>query len=268
MSVEGAYWPQMPARQRWSGRRRRLFVLSLAVVVIAAVTMSVSFLATTGTVTVSIGTPNSTNFLYPVSSGGISNWSTTGTVAPTGAGTNITGLYFGSNGTTGKLPSWSVGTNQPGGVGTAGDLAVIDATIVPSGLSVIVNVYITNLAALQQAYTSFAFPINVYRCAAGGTAGTACGAGTQTTTTASANNWVQYSAAASATQAALLTNTQGFLSFALPSGYYYDLTMDSSAGGTSAGSGNANGGSFYCFNAAPPAGGSLNPTFYFTTQVT
>lgn len=125
---------------------------------------------------------------------------------------------------------------------TGGDLALINAPIAPNG--VVVSVYITNLAALQQDYSSFAFPINVY----------------SSTCTSTCGSWTADTAVtgASVGSPTYLTSTTGFLTFNLPNSSltpntYYDIAMDK-------------GGSYYCTSVSTAGTASITPTFYFTAE--
>ena len=225
-------FPLNPAvlQRRGGARRKRFLAVSVAGLAVLAAALGVSFLGSTGTTTVGVTAANS-NFIFPVFNN-----------APMPAGTNfVSSLKYTTSGIsassasstlgTAVLPSWSPVLNTAGSVTTAGDLAVVDATTASNGI--IVNVYVTNLAGLQQDYSSYALPFNVY----------------QSPCTAGSCTWTQ----ASGISLTYLTNSEGFLSFSLPKGNYYDITMDT-------------GGSFFTSGTSTTAPASLSPSYYFTAQ--
>jgi len=220
-------FPLNPAilQRRGSARRKRFLVASMAGLAVLAAVLGVSFLGATGSTTVGVNAASS-NFVYPVAL----------TNAVPAAVTSLANGSVAAAGaiTTAALPSWSPIVNSAGSVSGKGDLALIDASIASNG--VVVNMYVTNLAGLQQDYSSYAFPINIYYSDNGST-------------------WTQASGVVSSPPT-YLTNTAGFLSFNLPApgatgGHkYYDLAMDA-------------GGSYY---TTATTSGDLSPSFYFTAQ--
>jgi len=144
---------------------------------------------------------------------------------------------------------------------------------------VILTTFVTNLAALQQDYSSFALPVNVYYLAQGTTVGTtstmalapvtsstvaaACLTASPVTCSWQPANGTAYHAAASGStpaenydvlsSATYLTSNAGTISVTLPAGAYYDVTMDT-------------GGSFYCTATTSNSTAALAPSFYFTAQ--
>jgi len=223
-----------PARLKRRGdtRRKRFMVVSVAGLAVLAAALGVSFLGTTGSTAVSVTAANS-NFIFPVSNGASlpsgTNFVNALKYTPASA---ITSSSSASTINTATLPSWAPVLNTAGSVTTAGDLAVVDATTASTG--VIVNVYVTNLAGLQMDYSSYALPFNVYS--------SSCTAG-------SCGTWAQ----ASGISLTYLTNSEGFLSFSLPAGKYYDITMDT-------------GGSFFTSGTSTTSPASLSPSYYFTAQ--
>jgi len=226
-----------------SGRRRKRFLaLSVAALAVLAVAMGVSFLGNTGATEVKVEAGKS-NFVFPVA---------TGNTLPLAVGAleNTTAAAIEKEAfensahekenkiKTAALPSWSPTESTAGEVAGAGDLALVNAT----EASLIVNVYVTNLAAMQIDYSSFAFPIKVYEATCAAKATEYCGE--------TGHAW-KVNEELSKTY---LTNTEGNLSFSLKSGAgkYYDITM-----GT--------GGSFYVFSTVAA---DLSPSFYFTAQAT
>ncbi|MHB1087995.1 MAG: hypothetical protein ACYC19_04425 [Acidimicrobiales bacterium] len=234
--------------QRSSTRRRGLIAAAASISLVAA-SMGTAFLATTGTTTANVvASTASSNFLYPVGS------STSFPAAPSS-------LEYLSTATNAKLPSWSPNANSAGSVTTAGDLALVDATSAANG--VILTTFVTNLAALQQDYSSFALPVNVYYLAQG----LAAGGAPVTSTTVSASgclttpatcSWQPANATAHSgfnvlSSATYLTSNAGAISVTLPAGAYYDIAMDA-------------GGSFYCTATTSSGTAALAPAFYFTAQ--
>ncbi|HVH50946.1 MAG TPA: hypothetical protein VM690_02285, partial [Gaiellaceae bacterium] len=137
--------------------------------------------------------------------------------------------------TTATLPGWTPVAGSAGSVTTAGDLGLIDATTVAN--AIILNLYITNLSALQQDYSSYSMPVNVYS--------STCSSNTCT--------WAQDSAVI-ASPPTYLTNSAGVITLRLPTGKYYDVTMDT-------------GGALYCISTTA-SGGALSPSFYFVATAT
>ncbi len=213
-------------------RQRRFLFVGVTALAVLGAALGVSFAGDTGGTTVAVNS-SSTNFVFPVGAGlaspapiaALKYTGTSGIVSPNFSGTAANVI----------VPKWAPVAGSAGGVTTAGDIVVFDATTatLADHTSLRVTVFVTNLDKLQQAYSSFAFPVNVYRCAS-----------TCTTTGA----WTQASAVI-ASPPTYLTNTDGFVSFTLPGGYYYDLAFDT-------------GGSFYTVSTATAA--NLNPSFYFT----
>lgn len=157
----------------------------------------------------------------------------------------------GSDGTvTLQSPGWSPQAQSAGSVTTPGDIALVDATGAAKGLHV--SVFVTNLSALQQDYSSFVLPVDVYYLASS--------ASTQAApylTTSSCNpgscSWQLANGAGSSpavsSSVTYLTSDEGMVSFTLPRGFY-DITLEA-------------GGSYYCTNTTA---GSLSPTFFVTSK--
>jgi len=220
--------------------RRRFLALSVPALAIVLAVTGISYLASTGAVTTTVR-PSSTNFIYPVVTAGRVPSALAGGLKYTPS-TDIAST------STHKLtavvnPSWSPTTNSAGSVTTAGDLAVVDASIAKHG--VVVSMYITNLASLQAHYSSFDLPVTVYEkpCTTMATTGLSC--------TAVTGTWVAVTTAKEV-KTSYVTSTVGFMTFNLAAGYLYDITI-----GT--------GGSFYC-TTAPANGTGLAPNYYFTAQ--
>lgn len=220
---------------RSSSARRRALTVSVASIFLAGASMTTSFLGATGTTSASV-TQGSSNFVYPVATNAqlpssVTSLEYTSAIAATSPATSPATSTI----STAVLPSITPSANSAGGVVSGGDLALINAPIAANG--VVVSIYITNLAALQADYSSFAFPINVYSA----------------TCTTGCTTWTP-DTAVTGTTAVYLTSTTGFLTFTLPSSsnVYYDITMDQ-------------GGSYYCTSVANPST-SLTPSFYFTAE--
>lgn len=207
-------------------RRKRFLVASVAALAVLAVAMGISFLGNTGTAGVEVKASNS-EFIFPVSKSGFGTHATLSEESKT-----VETLKWSSTTSSGTLPSWSPTLNTAGEVGTSGDLALVDAT----GTPLIVNVFVTNLVGLQGDYSSFTFPMHVYQNETG------------TCTETKACKWEENEGLSET----YLTNTEGNLSFSLPSGHFYDITIDK-------------GGSFYTISTTA---GQLSPSFYFTAQAT
>lgn len=225
-----------PAR----ARRKRFLIVSAAGLAVLAAALGITFAGNTGTTTVSVGS-SSTDFVFPVANGNPLPSASSAAIAAlkytpaTGINTTPNPDVFSAA----VLPSWSPVAGAAGSVTTAGDLAVIDARTATLGdhTALRVNMFVTNLDKLQPAYSSFAFPVNVYRCS---------------TNTCAAADWQQASTVI-ASPPIFLTNTDGFLSFSLPAGFFYDITFDT-------------GGSFYTISTSIPS--NLNPQFFFNAQPT
>jgi hypothetical protein len=205
-------------------RKRRFLLITIPGLAVVAVAMGVSFLGNTGTTSASVSSA-SANFVFPVANtnslpAGVDKLKYTTSVTSHTIGTAVT-------------PSWAPVAQSAGSVTTAGDLALIDGTIASNGVTV--SLYVTNLAGLQQDYSSMALPVNVYE--------SPCTAGSCT--------WTQSSVVAN--PPTYLTATSGFLTFNLPAGKYYDITIDA-------------GGSLYCTSTSTANGATLSPSYYFTAQ--
>ena len=210
--------------------QRHFLLIGISALFFLGSMLVVSFAGDTGTSSVAVS-GGSTNFVYPVSNGA-SLPSAVNALKYTPS-TNINQTTHAI--TTAVLPSWIPSANTAGSVTTAGDLALFDATGSNVQSALLVNMYVTNLAALQLDYSSYAFPVNVYE--------SPCTAGSCT--------WTQSSGVV-ATAPTYLLNAAGVLSFRLPAGKYYVISFDS-------------GGSYYC-TSTTASGGSLSPTFYFSAQ--
>lgn len=207
-------------------RRKRFLAISVAALAVLAVAMGVSFLGNTGTAGVEVKASNS-EFVFPISKSGFGTHATLKEESKT-----VATLKWGSTTEAGTLPGWSPTLNTAGEVATSGDLALVDAT----GTPLILNVYVTNLVGLQGDYSSFAFPVHVYQNE------------TATCTSTKACKWEENKGLSET----FLTNAEGNLSFSLPSGHIYDVTLDK-------------GGSLYTISTTA---GELSPSFYFTAQAT
>lgn len=129
------------------------------------------------------------------------------------------------------LPGWSPSVGVAGEVTRPGDLAVVDAT--SSSRPLRLNLFITNLAALAQNYSSFMLRVEVFSS----TCDTSC----------------SWSPVALGGGALYVTSATGSVSVNLPPGAYYDVTL-------------AAGGSYLCLSTAINASSALAPTFYCTTS--
>lgn len=210
-------------------RQRRLLLVAIPGLAVLAVAMGVSYLGNTGTSSASVSAASS-NFIFPVANGN-SVPSAVDSLKYTGSGNiNQTSHTI----TTAVAPSWSPVAQSAGSVTTAGDLALIDGTIASNGVTV--TVYVTNLAGLQQDYSSLALPVNIY----------------QSPCTSNACTWTQASSVI-VSPPTYLTGTTGFLTFNLPAGKYYDIAIDT-------------GGSLYCTSTSTSGTATLSPAYYFTAQ--
>ena len=224
--------------------RRRVLTLSVASLMLMGASLTTSTLGDTGTTTAAVA-PAQSDFIFQVANG---------VTLPTGvtslANTPSTDFYTANPSATppttpyeiqnAVVPSWSPTAQSAGSVTVAGDLALVNGAIAANGI--VVSMYVTNLANLQQDYSSFALPVDVWQA----TCATSCPVGA----------WTQYTNP-SLILPVYLTSTSGFLTFNLPAGtnLYYDITIDK-------------GGSFYCTSTATSGTNSpsLSPTFYFTAE--
>ncbi len=229
--------------------RRRVLISGIAALAVLGPFLGVSFLANSGTTSATV-TANA-------SSGSMVN-----TTCPTGAYgvyTSVVAKVASACSSTSLVtPTWSPSAGSAGSVTSGGDIAMVDA----SGQSapVVLNVYITDLQGLNEDYSSFALPIDVYQCnAAGGacsTVGTASG------------DWIPITTwdSASFTAVPFLTSSSGFFSINLTAGDWYDVAIDgtnfpSAVTGPSAGM-------YYCISTGTAAPATLSPTFFVTASET
>lgn len=215
------------ARARSQKRRKRFLAVAIAGLAILGASLGVSFLGSTGTITTSVSAASS-SFVFPVADGN-SVPSAVDKLEYTPAANISSGTI-----NTAVVPSWSPTAQSAGSVTTAGDLALIDGTIAANGVTV--SLYVTNLAGLQQDYSSLALPVNVY----------------QSPCTSGSCTWTQASGVV-ASPPTYLTATSGFLTFNLPAGKYYDIAMDT-------------GGSYYTTSTSTSGTATLSPDYYFTAQ--
>lgn len=215
------------ARARGQRRRKRFLAIAVAGLAILGASLGVSFLGNSGTITSSV-TASSSNFVFPIGNG-----SSLPNAVDKLKYTPATDISSGTI-TSAVQPSWSPTAQSAGSVTTAGDLALIDTTIATNGVTV--TLYVTNLAGLQQDYSSMALPVNIY----------------QSLCTSGSCTWTQ-AAGVVANPPTYLTATSGFLSFNLPAGKYYDIAMDT-------------GGSYYATSTSTAGTATLSPDYYFTAQ--
>ncbi len=211
-------------------RRRRFVAVSVAGLGLLAAALGVSYAGDSGDSSLVVSAAQA-NYVYPVASG---NTAPATVTALKYTDTNgIGGGTFSATVANVKTPTWAPVAGSAGSVTSGGDVAVFDArsATLADHTKLRVSVYVTNLNGLQQAYSSFALPVNVYQCAS---------------TCTSTGAWSQASSVVAS--ATYLTNSDGFLSFTLPAGYFYDLTIDT-------------GGSVYTISTANAS--NLNPSFYF-----
>lgn len=219
--------------QLWSGRvrRKRFLALGVAGLAVLGVSLGVSFAGDTGTTTLSVS-GGSSSFVFPVANDNTVPAAVTSLKYTPASGIDEAHVF-----TAAVTPSWQPVAGSAGSVTTAGDLALIDATTVAN--AVVLNMYVTNLAALQQDYSSYALPINVY----------------SSTCSSSPCSWAADTSVIPAANAPLyLTNSAGVVTLKLPTGKYYSIAMDT-------------GGAFYTISTTA-SGGALSPSFYFVATAT
>lgn len=204
-------------------------MVSVAGLAVLAASLGVSFLGDTGTTSLAVSGGNS-NFVFPVATNNTLPTPVTSLKYTQAAAVNASHVI-----TAAVTPSWAPIAGSAGSVTTAGDLGLIDATTVAN--AIILNLYVTNLAALQQDYSSYSLPINVY----------------SSTCPSNVCTWAQDSTVL-VSAPTYLTNSAGVVTLKLPTGKYYDVTMDT-------------GGSFYTISTTA-TGGALSPNFYFVATAT
>lgn len=221
-------------------RRRRFLLVSIPALAVLALALGVSFADDAGTSTLNVSS-SSNNFVYPVISGTTSIPAAVTALKYTPAA-GISGPVPGPAGVfTSSVvrPAWTPTSGSAGEVTTAGDIVLVDATAGTLGTAtaLTLTIFITNLAGLQQAYSSFAFPIRIWKCAA------TCNAG---------GAWSEVvDDVVISPRPTYLANTDGFIQFRLPVGFYYDVVFDL-------------GGSFYTISTTNAT--NLSPQFFFTAQ--
>ncbi len=242
---------RLPIRQSSAKVRKRVLVAGIAALSVMGPFLGVSFLANSGTTSATVTASSSSGSMVD-------------TTCPSGAYGVYTSIIGASSATacaasaTLTPPKWSPSAGAAGSVTSGGDLALVDA----SGQSapVVLNVYVTNLQGLNEDYSSFALPIDVYQCSSTGgacsTVGTASGDWQPITTWDSANF----------TSVPFLTSSSGFFSVSLPAGDWYDISIDganvsSSVTGSSAGM-------YYCISTSTTAPATLAPSFFVTASET
>lgn len=219
-------------------RRRRFLLVSIPALAVLAAALGVSFADDAGTSTLNVSS-SSNDFVFPVQAGtakipaAVTALKYTGTA---GIDTVASPRVF----TTSVIrPAWTPATGSAGEVTTAGDVVLVDATAGTLGTAtaLTLTIFVTNLTGLQQAYSSFAYPIRIWKCAA---------------TCNSNAAWSEVVDDAVITpRPVYLANTDGFMQFRLPVGFYYDVVFDL-------------GGSFYTISTTITA--NLSPQFFFTAQ--
>lgn len=239
---------RLPIKQSSPKVRRRVLISGIAALAVLGPFLGVSFLANSGTISATVKASGSSgSMVYSSCPAGVS-----------GVYTSPTTVCSSSSSTSLVTPSWSPSAGSAGSVTSGGDIAMVDA----SGQSapVVLNVYITDLQGLNEDYSSFALPIDVYQCSATGgacsTVGTASG------------DWIPVTTwdSASFTAVPFLTSSSGFFSISLPAGDWYDVAIDgtnvsSSVTGSSTGM-------YYCISTGTTAPATLSPSFFVTASET
>ena len=249
---------RLPIRQSSAKVRKRVLVAGIAALAVMGPFLGVSFLANSGTTSATVTASSSSGSMVD-------------TTCPSGAYGVYTSIIGASSATacassaTLTPPKWSPSAGAAGSVTSGGDLALVDT----SGQSapVVLNVYVTNLQGLNEDYSSFALPIDVYQCDTAGGACTTVGT-TMGTSTTSSVDWVPITTwdSANFTSVPFLTSSSGFFSVSLPAGDWYDISIDganvsSSVTGSSAGM-------YYCISTSTTAPATLAPSFFVTASET
>lgn len=258
--------------RRFRSRRRRFLLVSTAALAAVGIAMGVSFTANTGTASISVTPGTSSTLVYPVASSA-SLPSTAGDVITWGGGSATAALKFGTKAANQAvdsaaaslfLPAWSPVAGAAGTVPTAsgtpgtnylgpGDLFVIDGRTASAGGAnyITINIYITNLSNMQAAYSSFAWPIDLY--VQHGTTITTANWNVVDSTHPSAGQTTSGQTVNFTANSFFLTNTGGYLSYYLPTGadLFYEIAMDA-------------GGSYFTVNTGTPS--NLGPSFFVTAQ--
>ena len=228
--------------------RKRALIISVASLFLMGASLTTSALGSTGTTSASVSAA-ATNFIYPIANNlalpaGVSSLAYT---LPAGMSTDATSHISTITSNGAALPSWAPTYQSAGSVTHAGDLALVNGAIAANGI--VVSMYVTNLASLQQDYSSFAFPVDVWV----NTCVTSCPVNTGGVVSAT-TGWTQDTAVVPSLPT-YLTSTTGFITFNLPAGLntYYDIAIDT-------------GGSYYCTSLLTTGTASLTPTFYFTAE--
>lgn len=228
---------QLPNRQSSGKVRRRVLVAGIAALAVVGPFLGVSFLANSGTV--------STSVTGSTSSGSLVDTSCTGTSVPTLAYTTNCSAASAAFTT----PSWSPSAGSAGSVTSGGDIGLINTTGQTS--PVVVDVYVTDLQGLNEDYSSFALPINVYQCTTSTSGSPSCSGTSGGTPWTSITSWdsTNYSSVP------YLTSSSGFFSITLQPGDWYDVAIDS-------------GGMYYCISTSTTSPATLSPTFFVTASAT
>ncbi|MDE3222257.1 MAG: hypothetical protein KGL79_02360 [Acidobacteriota bacterium] len=219
-----------------SSVRGRVLAVGAAAMSIVLATLTPSFLGNTASTNASVTPSSASSAVYPVAASG-SVPSALSTLEYT------TGISSSTLPSSPTLPSWTPAANSAGSVTTAGDVTVIDATGANNGVEA--NLYVTNMASLQNDYSSWVLPVDVYQCTPT-TTYTTC-SNTVSTPTGSLEPWTKYTAASGN----FVTSTTGNLNFNFPKGSYYDIVVPT-------------GGSYYCISTSNTS--DLAPSFYVTAQ--
>lgn len=257
--------------RRFRSRRRRFMLVGTAALAAVGIAMGISFTADTGTATVAVSPGSTSSLVYPVTANASLP---AGPTWGSGTATPAASLKFGTKGMVSSgnkvsnttadvfLPSWTPVAGTAGAIPAAsgtpgtnyvgpGDLFVIDGRTASAGgaAHITVTVYATNLSAMQSAYSSFAWPVDLYYADGSSTIVPASWA------VVSPTNPTVVPAIGFTASNFFLTNTGGFISYYLPTGanYFYEVALDT-------------GGSFYTVNTGTPA--NLGPQFFVTAQAT
>lgn len=194
-----------------------------------------TFTAETGTTSTSIS-PGAGNFadVYAATSGGAIPASFSG-----GEASDITWSRgaTGAGNSAAQIASWTPVVGNVNGVTTAGDIALIDGTGIPTTSNIFITVTLVNAAALSGNYSYLNIPIVVYKWTDGST-----------------NTWGAASAADSGptitTQYLSLSN--GYLTYVVDGDAAYEIAIGA-------------GGSMYTISTLSDATHTLSPQFLVTT---
>lgn len=236
--------------RRRSPRRKHFLIGSGVALAALTATLTVGFLATSGSVKFTPTlTSSNKNLVYTGTS--LANW--TGT--PFGASGATTPTWESGGTTTKTAPTWTLAVLANGDVKTGGDIAMVNASTATTTAPIVISVFLANAGAYSKDVTTYDLPVEL-----------ACSTITVTSTKFSAWGtwtWSTGEALTVTTDQTFLTSNSPSLSWSVPRAA--DKFCEVSLGGVGTSLATVIHGALYLASTTTTTG-SYSPQFYVTAQ--